>query len=83
MIPNIKLPQAKAIFRSLGHDVRDLSPCCKATAFKGVCMHCGKPTPMPFYFVSTKPVADEFLVEKEQGFRAKLPVGSEFVAFIP
>lgn len=79
----IKIEQAKEIFRSLGKDVGDSSVCCHAAQLKGVCMHCGKPTPMPFYFVSLKPVTDSFIVSKEQGFRATLPVGTEFVAYIP
>jgi hypothetical protein len=82
-IPYINTKRAKDIFRAQGHDVHDLSPCCRATVYNGVCCACGKAIPMPFYFYSLKPVDDNFIREQEAKLRASMPVGSDLCAFVP
>jgi hypothetical protein len=78
-----RLDWIKARFREQGKDVYDLSPCCKATQFKGVCMACGKPTTMPWYFVTFAPPDDANLQKLERTARAYTPVGYEGLMVIP
>jgi len=78
----LKLPEAKQIFRDLGKDVHDLTPCCHATVWKGMCPVCGQPVVMPFYFFSTKPIPDDIARAHETRVRAQVPVGCDLVMWV-
>jgi hypothetical protein len=75
----LKLDDAKVIFCAIA----DVSPCHDAALMKGVCMSCGQPIAMPFYFITKANVPDQFYIDKERGLRGKLPVGTELVLCVP
>ncbi len=72
----MKLPTAKSFFPEF------MSKCCGATVHNGYCCHCGHRTPLPFYFSSREPMADQFLIEQEAIVRASLPVGAELCMLV-
>lgn len=82
---NACLAQAKAIFRELGLETHDtLSRCCKATLHGSVCVHCGKPVQMPYYFITRHAVVDPgFFQSTEAKIRDGIHTGYEAMLVIP
>jgi hypothetical protein len=76
MKPNARYQACAKLFGS------DLSPCCRATVYHGICCECGQPCLRPLYLLSPAPISDDVAREKENIFRNAFPVGAEAVILV-
>jgi hypothetical protein len=72
----IKLKVAQSLFPET------LSRCCAATTKCGICLNCGRETPMPFYLWSDKPIPDEVALDYERRLRPHLPISAQLVLYV-